>query len=314
MSVSQALAPRPVQGPGHHVLSRGPAGRGIRRDLARVPGTADKAQPVRGPQRVSQVPQLRTDPIATSTSPAQSQQPPVWSTTMAAAARGIGWTEADRMPLEAGTCSSTGSVGPDPGPCPGRAAGFRRECLTRPTPRHRHILSSCTSQPTPTHTTPHIQQDSRNGLHQPTTTCPSPPRPVPARHDLSRPAGSGPARCCVSARTWPDRPSSWVDVRDGGLAPRNPVRQPSRMGRQPTRCASRVAYRLGELANRRTTNADRVPGIPVGPVVSPMTYRPSHHPHMKQKYRLNDPNGSRRGRRPGPGGRSGRLGRRGRTG
>ncbi len=40
----------------------------------------------------------------------------------------------------------------------GRAAGFRRECLTRPTPRHRHILSSCTSRPTPTQTTPHIQQ------------------------------------------------------------------------------------------------------------------------------------------------------------
>ncbi|WP_405069759.1 hypothetical protein OG558_08795 [Kribbella sp. NBC_01510] len=36
---------------------------------------------------MSQVPQLGTDPTATSTSPAQLQQPPVWSTTVAAAAR-----------------------------------------------------------------------------------------------------------------------------------------------------------------------------------------------------------------------------------
>ena len=65
---------------------------------------------------------------------------------------------------------------------------------------------------------------------EPTASGPIPPLPVPARR-------------CVSAGTGPDRPIRWVDVRDGGLAPRNPIRQPHRMGRQPTTYASSSADR-----------------------------------------------------------------------
>ena len=113
------------------------------------------------------------------------------------------------------------------------------------------------SQPATTRPTPPLPAPT--DLSHPTTTVPPcQPRPVPPHQTCpSQPTTTGlnppapvPARCCVSARTCPERPLWWVDVRDGGLAPRNPVRQPTISGRQPTRCAAGPADHLGGSGGR----------------------------------------------------------------
>ena len=146
----------------------------------------------------------------------------------------------------------------------------------------------------------------------PSPPAPDPPQPVPARPFRGRPVPVHrypvPARCCVSARTGPERPISWADVRAGWLALRNPIRQPTQGVDQPTRAASRpptTRGRGGEPPDHEREPAapanlcrvpgkpqrvrgkpqrvrgkpQREPGKPVWPVVSPMTHRnqPSHH-------------------------------------
>ena len=81
-----------------------------------------------------------------------------------------------------------------------------------------------------------VGAETSNTLSQPTASGPSPPLPVPAHRILSQPSHT---RRCVSARTRPERPISWADLRDGGLAPRNPVRQPTIRWASPSNGASR---------------------------------------------------------------------------
>ncbi len=86
-------------------------------------------------------------------------------------------------------------------------------------PRHRPTAPGPTA---PTHGT---------GPPAPGPTAPThgtgPPAPGPTAPTHGTPAPVR-ARRCGSARTWcRGRPIWWVDVRDGGLAPRNPVRQPT---------------------------------------------------------------------------------------
>ena len=132
--------------------------------------------------------------------------------------------------------------------------------------------------------------------------CPNPPRPVPPHgpnprpqptgpdHDLPQPTGSGPRPAlCVGADMVPSDPfhgltSEMVGWRPG-IQYGNP---PSR--RQPTKCAPGppTTWRGADpptTKRRRARQPRRVPGKPVRPVVSQMTYRPSHHPHIKQKSR-----------------------------